>query len=241
MNIAICDDNKDELCYLSSVLERYQQERRVPLRWDAFHSAAELLSTAKSGKYDLYLLDVIMPAVNGMDTAKEIRGFDQDAALVFLTSSAEFAVQSYQYQAQDYLLKPAKAEKLYALLDALLAKAQRPWESLGVKTKNGMARILFDQLVYVEVQGRCLSFHLSNGSVREAIAPLAEFEAALLSRPEFVRTHRSYIVNLLQMAELNANELLTLTGQRVPVSRQNYANVRDAYVAQLFAGRGNES
>ncbi|MEG2501319.1 MAG: LytTR family DNA-binding domain-containing protein, partial [Oscillospiraceae bacterium] len=132
-------------------------------------------------------------------------------------------------------------EKLYALLDALLAKVQRPWESLGVKTKNGMARILFDQLVYVEVLGRCLSFHLSNGSVREAIAPLAEFEAALLARPEFVRTHRSYIVNLLQMAELNANELITLTGQKLPISRQNYANVRDAYVAQLFAGRGKES
>ncbi|MEG1943254.1 MAG: LytTR family transcriptional regulator DNA-binding domain-containing protein, partial [Angelakisella sp.] len=83
-----------------------------------------------------------------------------------------------------------------------------------------------------------LYFHLTDGSVREAISSLNEFENTLLARPEFIRTHRSYIVNLLQIAELTASEAITMTGNRVPISRQNYAKVRDAYVEQLFAKRG---
>ncbi|MEG2871295.1 MAG: LytTR family DNA-binding domain-containing protein [Clostridium sp.] len=238
MKIAICDDDKAELLLISSILNTYKQERKVSMSCDAFQSATELLSTTKSGEYDLYLLDVMMPAVNGMETAKEIRRFDQDTNIVFLTSSPEFAVESYQYRAQDYLLKPAKTEQIFALMDTLLAKVRKPQESFGVKTKTGMARILFDDLVFLEAMGRCLYFHLSDGSVREVVSPFAEFEDILLARPEFVRTHRAYIVNLLQTAELTSNELMTLTGNRVPVSRKNYIKVRDAYVEQLFAKRG---
>ncbi|MEG1869658.1 MAG: LytTR family DNA-binding domain-containing protein [Oscillospiraceae bacterium] len=235
MKIAICDDDKDELIFILSILDTYKQERKISMCCDAFGSATELLSVAKCGAYDLYILDVIMPAINGMEVAQEIRSFDSDTGIVFLTSSPEFAVESYQYKAQDYLLKPAKAEHLYALLDTLFAKTRKPTESIGVKTKSGMARILFDNLVYLEVIGRCLYFHLSDGSVREAIAPLADFESILLARGEFVQIHRSYIVNLLQTSELTINELTTLTGEKLPVSRHNYPKVREAYVSQLFA------
>ncbi|MEG0397382.1 MAG: LytTR family DNA-binding domain-containing protein [Oscillospiraceae bacterium] len=234
MKIAICDDDDDELIFISSIIDAYKQEQKVPLRCDTFHSATELLAMAKIGEYDLYILDVMMPCVSGMETAKEIRSFDQDTCIIFLTSSPEFAVESYQYKAQDYLLKPAKAAQLYPLLDTLLAKTRKPQESLGVKTKTGMARILFDNIVFLEVMGKHLYFHLTDGSVREAIAPLAKFEDILLARAEFVRAHRSYIVNLLQVAELTTNEVITFIGEKVPVSRQNYTNVRDAYVAQLF-------
>lgn len=238
MQIAVCDDDPEELMRISSILDDYRQERKASICYRTFRSATELLSTAKSGDYDLYLLDVMMPAVSGMEAARELRGFDQDAALVFLTSSPEFAVESYRYKAQDYLLKPAKREQLFPLLDALLAKRQKPSESLNVKTKTGVARILFERLAYVEVMGRSICFHLSDGSVREAASPLSAFEEALLARPEFVRAHRSFLVNLLQVAELRANELTMLAGDKIPVSRQNYAEVREAYLERLFARRG---
>lgn len=161
MQIAVCDDDPEELVRISSILEEYRQERKASLCYRAFPSATELLSTAKSGAYDLYLLDVMMPAVSGMEAARELRGFDSDAALVFLTSSPEFAVESYRYKAQDYLLKPARREQLFSLLDTLLATRQGSGESLSVKTKTGVTRILLERLAYVEAMGRLLSFHLS--------------------------------------------------------------------------------
>lgn len=74
--------------------------------------------------------------------------------------------------------------------------------------------------------------------MREVASPLSAFEETLLARPEFVRSHRAYIVNLLQVAELCANELTMLAGDKLPVSRQNYAEVREAYLRQLFSRRG---
>ncbi|MDD3347832.1 LytTR family DNA-binding domain-containing protein, partial [Oscillibacter sp.] len=175
--------------------------------------------------------------VSGMEAAREIRGFDQDAELVFLTASPEFAVESYRYRAQDYLLKPAKREQLFPILNTLLAKRKKPQDGLSVRTKTGVAWILYERLAYVEVVNKWVYFHLSDGSVREAVSPLSAFEEDLLSRPEFVRTHRAYVVNLLQVAELDASGLTTLSGKKVPISRQNYAGVREAYIEQLFENR----
>lgn len=239
MQIAICDDDIDELSRISFMINTYRQEQCAPVICKAFHSATELLATAKSGEYDLYLLDVMMPGVDGMETAKEIRSFDSTAAIVFLTSSPEFALESYKYKAQDYLLKPADREQLFSILDILQKKQLKPADGFSIKTKNGIARILFAHLSHVEVMNKWVYFHLSDGSIWETTASLAEFENVLLSRPEFVRVHRSYIVNLWQVLTLTTNEIITLSEKKIPVSRHNYPKVRDAYVEQMFCRKGN--
>ncbi len=234
MRIAICDDDKEELARISSFLDKYQREHNASLTYKAFHSGVELLSTVRSGDFALYLLDVIMPAVNGVEVAKEIRSFDTEAKIVFLTSSPEFAVASYTVKAMDYILKPVEEGRLFGVLNELMTDSQKPQEGLTVKAKSGITRILFSRLVYVEVVNKQVYFHLSDNSVREITARLSEFEQTLLARPEFMRVHRSYIVNLFQINELTANGLTTHQGNSIPVSRALYKEVRDAYVKQLF-------
>lgn len=234
MIIAICDDDKEELLRISSLLDTYRQERKAPILYKTFQSATDMLATAKSGNYLLYLLDVMMPETSGMEAAREIRNFDTEAKIVFLTSSPEFAAESYSVKAHDYLLKPAKPEHLFSILDALLVEQQRPIEAIGLKTKKGITRILFSNLVFVEINSKRLYFHLADGEVREVVAPLAEYENLLLSRPEFIRVHRSYIANLWQMTDLSSSGLVTLGGHNVPVSRALYPKVREAYLKQLF-------
>jgi DNA-binding LytR/AlgR family response regulator len=85
---------------------------------------------------------------------------------------------------------------------------------------------------------RTLCFHLTDGSVRELTAPLSDYEEALLKRPEFIRVHRAFIVNLWQVQELRPVNILTYTGGVIPVSRRLYAKVRKAYMDQLFAEKG---
>lgn len=101
-----------------------------------------------------------------------------------------------------------------------------------------MAFIAFSRLAFVEIMNKTLCFHLNDGSVREAYSSLAAFEDKLLSRPEFVRVHRSYIVNLWQVSEVGSKELITHTGQTVPISRLLYGKVRDAYMEHLFVEKG---
>ena len=114
MKIAVCDDNQEELHRVASLLEDYQEEKTVSISLRLFGSSVELASIAQQENFDLYLLDVLMPALNGMELAREIRTFNTAVPILFLTSSPEFAVESYTVHAANYLLKPVSRESLFS-------------------------------------------------------------------------------------------------------------------------------
>ena len=238
MYLAVCDDKKEELASVLSLLDQWEKQRGVPLQSRAFQSAVELLEVARQERFTLYLLDVMMPGMNGLDAAREIRRFDDVAEIVFLSTSPGFAYESYGVRAFHYLLKPVEGEKLFALLDQLSLREQRPLEALTLKTTTTIIRVPYAHISYVEVMGKRVYFHLVDGDVREVAGSLKEFEAALLSRPEFMRVHRSYIVNMLQAEELSSAGLRTLQGDNLPVSRLTYPQLQKDYIALLFEQRG---
>lgn len=113
MYIAVCDDQTEELKDLTELLGAWETDRGTPVRVKSFRSAAELLDAARHERFTLYLLDIMMPGLNGMDAAREIRGFDKAADIIFLTSSPGFAYDSYSVKALEYLLKPIRTKTLY--------------------------------------------------------------------------------------------------------------------------------
>lgn len=234
MHIAICEDNKEDLANILLLLGKYKQEHNAFLTYTTFNSGVDLLSKEKNCIYTLYLLDVIMPIVNGVEVAKEIRSFNPEAKIIFLTSSPEFAVESYSVNATDYILKPVKEDRFFSVLDSLLMDIQKPQEGLTIKTKNSINRILFSRLSYVEVMNKKVYFHLSDNSIRVTTARLSEFENILCTRPEFMIVHRSYIVNLYEIDQLTQNKIITHQGKIIPVSRLLYKEIRDTYVKQMF-------
>ena len=216
-------------------MKKYQEERRALIRYQTFQSAVELLEAARKEAFTLYFLDVMMPGMDGLAAAKEIRSMDDTADIIFLTSSPDFAYESYGVHALEYLLKPVGAELLFPILDKLSLREQKPQEALTVKSGGIFVRIPFSQLVFVEVYGKHLYFNLSDGSVREVYGSMSEYESILLSHGEFMRTHRSYIVNMLQIEELSSSGILTFTGKTLPVSRLNYAQLQKDYMKLLFS------
>ena len=238
MYLAVCDDQDKELETLAALLDTWQRERKTPLRWRSFRSAGQLLEAARRERFTLYLLDVIMPGMDGMEAAQEIRSFDAAADIVFLTSSPGFAYESYSVRALEYLLKPITPRLLFPLLDRLALREQRPQEGLTLKTGSMLVRVPFSQLAYVEVNGKHLYFHQTDGQVREVAAPMREYEGQLLQRPEFMRIHRSYIVNMMQIEELSSTGVHTFSGKDLPVSRLLYPQLQKDYMQLLFAERG---
>ena len=239
MYIAACDDRQEEQQHLETLLTTWQRERQAPLRFKLFHSAAEMLSAAENEPFTLYLLDVMMPGMTGMDAAREIRLFDSAADIVFLTSSPDFAYESYRVQATDYLLKPIRAQMLFPILDKLLLREQQLLDGLTLKNGSTLTRLLFSQLIYVEVNGKHLYFNMTDGTTHQIYGTLAEYAPQLLSRPEFMQIHRSYIVNMRQAAELSPKRVLTFSGKELPISRLLYPQVQKDYMKLLFS-RGEE-
>ena len=240
MYIALCDDQAEQLNNLVQLFQLWQDDRRFSLRYKTFQNAADLLDAAQHEPFTSYFLDVMMPGMDGLSVAREIRQSDHTVDIVFFTSSTGFAYESYSVQAMEYLLKPVRQETLFPILDRLALNEQRPKEGLTLKSGSSLVRILYSQLTYVEVNGKHIYFNLIDGSVREVFGTLKEYEDQLLSRPEFMRVHRSYIANMLQVAEFSSSGIHTFSGKQLPVSRLLYPQLRQEYMKLLFEDRSED-
>ncbi|NMA65096.1 MAG: response regulator transcription factor [Clostridiaceae bacterium] len=235
MKIAICDDDSQDLLRIASFIEAYRNSRKADFTYISFHSAVELLSSMERVEYHILLLDVLMPGVNGMQAAREIREKNSNVEIIFLTSSPEFAVESYSVRAHYYLLKPVSEEKLFPILDKLLDNFRKPEDTLRIKTQSSVFSLPYGKIEYIEIIAKKLFFYLTDGGVREIPGSLADYEKAFLKRPGFIKVHRSYLANLQWVQELRHGELITVSGRRVPVSRTAYSHVKTAYTHFLFA------
>ncbi len=189
----------------------------------------------RTEEYDLLLLDVLMPEIGGIQAAKEIRRYNDAVKIVFLTSTPEFALESYQVKALNYLLKPATAEQLFPMLDKLVDERRRPEAALYIKTQSRVFRLPYRHIEYIEIMAKTLYFHMTDGRCEEVTGSLSDYETALLTQPGFAKVHRSYLANLQWVREVRKWELTTISGCHVPVSRPSYPRVRQAYMDQLFA------
>lgn len=235
MHIAVCDDNIDELTRISSLLEDYCREYDSSVTYEAFHSAMELIENMRVRRFDLLLLDILMPGITGMDAAKEIRRSNNEIPIIFLTSSREFAVESYRVGANDYIMKPARKDEIFPSIHKQLARFMQEDAYLTLKTGSGIVKMPFSQIVYVEVINRKVQFALADGEVRESYGYLSDYESELLSDPHFYKPHRSYVVNLRQVTELNKEGFSTLIGKTVPVARDAFSNAKAVYMKHLLS------
>ena len=238
LKIAICDDNIADLSNMVSIINDYiaLQRDKHKIEYTAFQSAVDLIAAMESGQqYDLVLLDILMPFLNGMDAAKEIRQFNKEVKIIFSTSSPEFAVESYSVGAYYYALKPIWNEKLIILLDKVIAEIEiQPGTSLLIKSKTGLTRVYINRLEFAEVIGRTILYHLTDGSVIEAIGSMYDLEKELLSNACYIKPHRSYIINMEHIDTLSQREIKMQSLALVPMAKANYRSVRSSYITFAF-------
>lgn len=235
MRIAICDDDQRELERLTALLINYRANKKIELSFHVFKSGTELLFDFKGDEYDLIILDILMPGIDGIQTTKEIRQMDKEAKIILLTSSPEFALESYSVGAYYYLLKPATDKTLFPLLDkAYIELSAQEEDSLLIRDREGVIRVHFTWIEYVEVMNKNVSFHLTDGSVRECFGSLSDFEDELLSQTGFLKIHRSFLINLKHIQFLNAKGVRTRSGHAIPISRKMYPQIKEAYMQYLF-------
>ena len=133
MRIAACDDNLEFLQELSELLNKYSEESRINVEYKMYTNPFELVTQMEKGiHYDIILMDVCMPGMNGIQCAKDIRGYDNFVKIVFLTSSKEYAVESYTVKAHDYLLKPIEKDRLFTVLKQTEKEADNIEKSIFV-------------------------------------------------------------------------------------------------------------
>ena len=242
MRIAACDDEKRELVHLSELIAKYQDERggfahRQKPEVTVFDNPVELLREIEKGaRFDVLFLDVMMPGENGIQTAKEIRKYDNNMKIIFLTSSAEFAVESYTVGAYFYQMKPIGEESFFALMDAILEDCEKEREvSLIIRSRSGIAKINLDKLEYCEVIGRTLLFHMESGEVLESIGGLDKLCGELKEYKSFLRPHRSFLVNMEYIQNISSRMITMHCGAEIPVPHGKYSEIKNLYLEYAFS------
>ncbi len=242
IRIALCDDEGAQLAQAEAFLRTYRARRpHMELDTAAFSSGIDLMEHLRAkGAFDLYLLDVIMPGENGIELGRSIREFDQGGRIVYLTASRDFAVDSYQVRAWDYLLKPLDEERLFQILDGAAGDLARDRRALvSVKTRDGFRRLPFRSVVYGELADRCVRYHLSDNSVLESTSLRGSFRDAvrpLLEQPGFVLCAASFIVNLLFVERVEPSGLRLTDGRPLPLSRLFRAEVTERWLDYYLKG-----
>ena len=236
IKIAFCDDDSAVLSDLHELLALYRAEKNKEIDDYTFHSPLELITEIGRGmRFDILFLDVLMPGENGIDVAAEIRNYDKNAKIIFLTSSSEFAVQSYTVNAFYYQLKPICEETFTRLMDAVLSQCEMEQaSSLILHCKTGITRIKPTHLEYCEVIHRTLFIHLTSGKVLECIGSLADLEKQLLPYGSFLRPHRSYLVNLEYIQNLSYRAITMSCLTEIPIPRGKYNEIKNAFLEYAF-------
>jgi DNA-binding LytR/AlgR family response regulator len=223
-NILICDDIEKDANELATMLARHDFKFQTSI----FTCPNKAFGYVSSGApVDLCFLDIIMPETNGIELAEKLRATNFKGEIVFLTSSNNFAQQSYNVRAFDYLLKPITCESVKNLMNAL----QNFWtetdkRGLFAKTHGATKFIPFRNISYVEANDHYMNINLLDNSIIEVHATLSEITEQLLSDSRFVKCHRSYIVNLNEIITIKKDDVIVGNSIKIPISK-GYLHVKD--------------
>lgn len=240
MHLALCDDDGQSLAALIALVQQYKEQHCLYLSYEAFSSPAALLERMQKSHFDLLILDVVMPQKTGIDLAVEIRGWNHEIPIIFLTSAPEFAVASYRVQAQDYLLKPVDKTIFFVSLDRQIQRLQQQERRILIHTTRGMLQIPISSIVYLESTNRKLAVVQVDGTVTETTQTMSDMEQVLLQHPQFNRPHRSYLVNLHYVKSVEKDGLCTVSNAFIPVARGNMAKLRNQYMNTLLLDEQDE-
>ena len=224
LRIAICDDEEKQLHQTAALLNTYLQSRpSLSGQVEMFRSGGALLDRAEDeGGFDLYVLDILMPELSGIDTGRRLRALGQGGEIVYLTSSNDFAADSYDVRAFFYLLKPVKEGKFFQVLDGAVEKLhQRRSSAVVVTTSDGPRRILLERIRYVERVGRCMRYYCTDGTVDSQTirVPFREMAVSLLADRRFCLCGASFVLNFQHVTGVNGQTALLDNGQAVALPR----------------------
>lgn len=234
MRIAVCDDNRICRARVTDLLYDYCEQRRDrEVSFSVFSEPEALLSAHRGKPFDIYILDIVMPGMNGIELGAAIRSDCDDAKIIYLTASEEYALESFRVRAFHYLIKPVEQDSLFSVLDETISSLSfRRDRSLIVKTRESSARVAFNSILYAELSRRAVTYHLTDGRTLESTSLRTTFTEAvkeLLSDRRFALCGASLAVNMHHITMVEAEGIIFEGSQRVHMGKKACRELRAAW------------
>jgi DNA-binding LytR/AlgR family response regulator len=233
ISIAIVEDEEQEVARLKGYITQFAKERGEACNVEFVGNGMDFISDYKC-IYDIVLMDIEMPYLNGMEAAKKLRLLDQDVVILFVTNMAQYAIEGYAVDALDFMVKPVEyfnfKIKLQKAIDYVKSHCDR---KLILKPRNSMCRISIRDIMYVEVLGHNLIYHLREDeiTVRGQLTKLEEE----LEPYNFSRCNDCLLINLRQVTGLSTG-YVSVGEYKLPISRRRKKTFLEALNNYLGGG-----
>lgn len=216
IKIIIVEDQEKWRLQIEKHLKMYSQEKNVLFDVTYFDNGESFLSQYSSD-IDLIFMDIGLPNKNGIDISREIRKKNDNVCIVFLTELSQFAIQGYEVNAYDYLVKPMKYDLFVVKMDRILNHLKVTAKKyFTLKDNEGMHRLCYDDILYIESQKHYIYFHCNKETYRMRES-LEEIQNEFLTFG-FAKINRSIIVNLVKVSDYSHTDV-TIKDEVLPLSR----------------------
>ena len=216
IRIAVVEDDAGYAHQLTEYLHRYEKEQGQAVEIISFSDGDELVEGYKP-RFDIILMDVEMPFLDGMTAAKLIRQSDPEVVIIFITNMAQYAIQGYAVDALDYVLKPISYFAFSQRLDRAIGRMRkRKTHYFTIPAKGGAQKLDISRLYYVESQGHSLLFHTAAGVICSS-GTMQDMEEKLSSF-HFFRGNKGYLINLEHVDRVSEGYAV-VHGERLMLSR----------------------
>lgn len=220
LRVALCDDNPNAVERYAQLLTHIAQKHGIEMALSCFYSGEELLfhCTDAPDQMDIIYLDILMGKADGMETARTLRDYRCTAQIVFLTSCEDYVYEAFDVDAVQYLLKEdTNAHKFEQVFLRAAARAAKKREALFTFDFAGKTTAIpIGQISYFEIWKRLVTVHYDADKTAKFYGSMEKLEQQLSGR-DFVRPHRSYLVQLSSITSIHGQELELKTGQMIPL------------------------
>ena len=206
ISFAIVEDDKEVAGQLQEYLARAEKDFGEQFSVSVYGDGLSFLDAFRS-QFDIILMDIELPNINGMDCVKRVRETDEEVVVVFVTYMAQFAVKGYEVSAFDFIVKPVSYFPFSQKMRQAVRRTQaRRESSVLVKTQDGIERISAAKIRYVEVSGHTVVIHMTDRelSLRCTMNEMQE----KLKKYHFLRCNVCYLVNPVYIDRIADNQVI---------------------------------
>ena len=234
IRIAICDDESQELDHCNELLQQYMTEHpQYEITLQSFSAPLELLShVEEQGGFDIILLDIYMAGMLGTDAARELRKLGDKAELIFITTSRDHAIEAFEVEATQYLIKPYEDGALFASLDRVMERISKDRRvAVILKTSEGIVRLAGRDVVFTETgRNNYQILHTIQGKTLEVRMTATEIYEIFSQNKFFVRCGVSISVNLKYIRQISKDTITFDTGERLSYPYRAYPKLKEEFL-----------
>ncbi|HIX10442.1 LytR/AlgR family response regulator transcription factor [Agathobaculum sp.] len=232
ISVAVCDDLEEERLQMARMLKNYGRRNGVSWNIELLESGDAFLEVFQPGRWDIVLMDIYMDGLNGMEAARRLRVRDSECTLIFVTTSMEHGIASYELQASDYLVKPVAQRDMDAALDWCLHEKQEHFRTISVRSEWDEIEILLRDILYIEIRRHTAFIHTAERIIQTPRGMNALEEE--IASDSFLRCHRSFLVNQRHILRMEKRDFVMDNGDLVPIGSSDAAATRQKFMDWLF-------